>query len=123
MPTTILNTLNLTAVLDEAFAAAEAKASEWLEKYGDRDCCGFAWVTIKPARGPLVNALKAHPKARVHKNYGAGGGIQLWNPSGNPTQSMTPKEDGASAFVEVLRKHGITKETSGMEIWTGSRMD
>jgi hypothetical protein len=127
MPTTnstFIKSLNLTAILDEAFAAAGKTAQDWLDKHGDRDACGFAWVNIKPARGPFYDAVKNHPLGgrHVHKNYGDSG-VQLWNPSQNHTQSISPKEDGAAAFVAVLRKHGITKETTGISLSTGSRMD
>lgn len=111
--------LNLNAILDEAFASAAKTAADWLQKYGDRDACGFAWVNIKPARGPLITALKKHPEARIHKNY-EGGGIRVYNPSRNNTQSISPKEDGAQAFIDVLKKYGVTE---GYSVWAGSRLD
>jgi hypothetical protein len=121
--TNFIKHLNLEAILDEAFAAAASKTQEWLDKHGDRDACGFAWVNVKPARGAFYNALKAHRLGgrHVHQNYG-GSGVQLWNPSNNHTQSITPKEEGAYAFVEVLRKHGLTYE-NGISLSVDSRLD
>jgi hypothetical protein len=45
-----------------------------------------------------------------------GGGLSIWNPSGSGTQSITAKEDGAIAYAEVLRQHGI-------EAYAASRLD
>jgi hypothetical protein len=45
-----------------------------------------------------------------------GGGIQLWNPSQNHTQSLSAKEAGAVAYCNVLREYGFT-------VYAGSRMD
>jgi len=36
-----------------------------------------------------------------------GGGIQLWNPSGSPVQSVDIKEAGAQAYANVLRRYDI----------------
>lgn len=66
--------------------------------------CGFAWVRIKPARGKFVSWLKEQKIGRTDDYLG---GYIIHNPSGNSTQWMYAKEEGASAFVEVLRKYGI----------------
>ncbi len=60
--------------------------------------CGFAWVMIKPARGPLIEALKDRKLGRTSES----GGFQVYNPSGNPTQWMDAKVDGATAFKNSL---------------------
>lgn len=62
--------------------------------------CGFAWVKIKPARGPLVKALKDRGIGRLDEGYG---GLMVYNPSGNHTQCMDAKEAGARAFADFLK--------------------
>lgn len=49
--------------------------------------CGFAWIIIKPARGPLVKYLKENGIG--DKAYE--GGWMIYNPSENPTQWMDAK--------------------------------
>lgn len=66
--------------------------------------CGFAWVNIKPARGPFVNFLKEMKVGRTDDYYG---GYTIWNPSDNSTQWMDAKEVGARAFAAVLKRYGI----------------
>lgn len=68
--------------------------------------CGFAWVNITPARGKFVNYLKEQGVGR--KSYEKG--YDIWNPSGHGTQWMDAKYEGAKAFVDVLRKHGINAQ-------------
>jgi hypothetical protein len=46
-----------------------------------------------------------------------GGGLQLWNPSGHPTQAITAKEEGAEAYAKVL------SSKLGLKAYAGSRMD
>lgn len=74
--------------------------------------CGFAWVVVRPARGPFVNWCKANGKGRT----GHGGGWHFWNPGKHPTQSIDTKQAGARAFAHVLAAHGIVAEV-------GSRLD
>lgn len=93
--------------------AAQATAS-YLQQHGDHDACGFAWVNVYNVRSnsKLGKALVA---AGFSKSYT--GGLQLWNPSGHNTQSISAKEQGAQAYVQALRAAGIT------EVYAGSRMD
>ena len=93
---------------------AAAKATEdFLAKHGDRDACGFAWVTVyEKGSTKLGRALKA-----VGFKPAYGGGLQLWNPSGNWTQCITAKEQGAQAYADVLTKFGIENA------FAGSKMD
>ena len=92
-------------IINEAVAAADAAAREHIRKNpGVWYPCGFAWVKINPARGPLVTALKALGVGRVNKFEG---GYDVWNPSNNSTQWLDAKEVGARAFAEVLRKYGF----------------
>ena len=106
--------LDTLASVHQTACQAAAKATEdFLAKHGDRDACGFAWVTVNE-RGStkLGRALKA-----VGFKPAYGGGLQLWNPSGNWTQCITAKEEGAQAYAKVLRLAGIEKA------YAGSRMD
>jgi hypothetical protein len=105
----------------EQFAEIHAKAMEaaaratqaYLDKYGDMECCGFAWVSVYNIK--LSTKLgKAMKQRGFDKAYG--GGIQLWNPSQNHTQSLSAKEAGAVAYCNVLREYGFT-------VYAGSRMD
>ena len=97
----------------EAQEAAARATREFLEKHGHRDACGFAWVKVyekgstKMGRALLANGFR--------KSYG--GGLEMWNPSGNPTQCISAKEEGAYAAAKVL------KERLGVEAYAGSRMD
>ena len=72
--------------------------------------CGFAWVTIFPARGSFVSYLKS--KGIGSKGYR--GGWEIWASVGG--QSMQRKEAWARAIAEVLRE-------SGLKAYAGSRMD
>ena len=66
--------------------------------------CGFAWVNIKPARGPFVKVMKDMDLGRTDDYYG---GFTIWNPSQNVTQWLDAKMWGAKAFAEHLRIHGL----------------
>jgi len=72
--------------------------------------CGFAWVTISPARGAFVNYLKS----REVGSKGYYGGYEIWVKEFG--QSVDRKSAFAGAFAEVLNKYGITA-------YTGSRLD
>jgi hypothetical protein len=109
---------NLDAVqdaLNEAGMAARTAAKEFLQKHGDRDCCGFAWVNVWGVRSnsKLGKALQA---AGFRKDYT--GSLQLRNPSKAGVQSLSVLEAGAYAYAEVLKsKLGLEK------VYAGSRMD
>ena len=111
-------TFNLQAVQDacnEAAMQARTAAKAFHAKHGDRDCCGFAWVNVYGVRSnsKLGKALQA---AGFRKDYT--GSLQLWNPSGFPTQSISILEAGADAYAQVLKdKLGLDK------VYSGSRMD
>lgn len=66
--------------------------------------CGFAWVTIRPARGSFVSMLKDKDIGRTDSYAG---GYMIWNPAGHPTQWMYAKVEGARAFAAVLSESGI----------------
>ena len=91
----ILSAAKLAAI-EATFATIKANPDQWYP-------CGFAWVTIKPARGPFIAFLKS--RGIGDKSYT--GGWTIWNPSDHPTQWMDAKFAGAQAFADVLQQHGI----------------
>jgi len=104
---------NIENVHNMATQAAQKATEDFLAKHGDRDACGFAWVTVyEKGSTKLGRALKA-----VGFKPAYGGGLQLWNPSGSWTQCITAKEEGAEAYAKVLKSFGIEKA------YAGSRMD
>jgi hypothetical protein len=100
--------------LNEAGIQARTATKAFLQKNGDRDACGFAWVTVYDVRS---NSKLGKALATVGFRKAYGSGLQLWNPSGNPTQSITAKEEGAEAYAQVL------KDKLGLTAYAGSRMD
>lgn len=95
-------------------AAARKATQDFLDANGDRDCCGFAWLTVyTDGRSKVGRALM---KAGFKKMYGQKG-LQMWNPSGHLTQALTAKEYGAEAMAQELRTR------LGVEAYAGSRMD
>jgi hypothetical protein len=101
-------------VLDEAARAAQDATREFLNKHGDRDCCGFSWVTVYDVRS---NSKLGKALAEVGFKKSYTGGLQLWNPSGHSTQSITAKEEGSEAYAKVL------SAKLGLKAYSGSRMD
>ena len=97
--------ISVQHIIAEAQEAAAVATKKYLDEIGASPWnCGFAWVNIKPARGPFVKALKDMELGRTDTFYG---GYSLWNPSGNPTQDVDAKAAGARAFAAVLEKHGV----------------
>jgi hypothetical protein len=84
---------------------------EYVEKHGEPMYCGFANVSIHPARGRLVKFLK---QMDIGSNgYKGGWRISYYDmmPKGHRyghTQSMDIKEEGCRAFADALEKYGIT---------------
>jgi len=109
---------NLDLVQDacnEAAHQARTAAKIAYAQIGERDACGFAWVNVWGVRSnsKLGKALQA---AGFRKDYT--GSLQIWNPSGHHTQSISVKEAGAYAYAKVLQeKLGLEK------VYAGSRMD
>ena len=103
----------VNSIVAEAQLAARQAALAALQRYGDRDACGFAWTSIYKVKGntKLGKMLKA---AGVRQSYDKS--FQLWNPSGVGVQSMGILEEGARAAAEVFRQYGF-------EAYAGSRMD
>ena len=73
--------------------------------------CGFANVSIHPARGRFVSFMK---KADIGSTgYGGGYRISYYDIMPNDheyshTQSMSIKEEACEAFRDELRKYGMT---------------
>jgi hypothetical protein len=84
-------------------------------EFVDDGVCGFAWIIIKPARGPFVKYLKDN-KIGYKRDYGGGG--YMVSPKGEAgfSQSMQRKEAYARAFAGVLKSYGI-------DCWVESRLD
>lgn len=74
--------------------------------------CGFAWVTIKPARGALVTLLKS--LGIGYKGYYGGWQISAFDLSATAgaTQSVEIKEAAVRAAAKVLSEHGVTCSSS-----------
>ena len=99
----------------DMFLNARAKAVEavdaYVEKYGEPMYCGFANVSIHPARGRFVNILK---KAGIgDKGFRGGYRISYYDimPQDHQyrtTQSLDIKEIACEAFRDELRKYGLT---------------
>ena len=88
----------------DMFLNAKDKAvkavDDFVKEHGEPLYCGFANVSIHPARGRLVSFLK---KAGVGDN-GFRGGYRI----SYYTQSMDIKETACEAFRDELRKYGLT---------------
>ncbi len=112
MTTTLdLNTVE-SAVVRGLTASREA-AADMHSKIGERDACGFAWVTVYDVRSnSKVGKLLANYGFRKAYN----GGLQLWDPSKHPTQSISVLEAGADAMAKEL-------QALGLKAYAGSRLD
>ena len=88
----------VNSIVAEAQLAARSAAMAALQRYGDRDACGFAWTSIYKVKGntKLGKMLKA---AGVRQTWDKS--FQLWNPSGVGVQSMGILEEGAQAAAAV----------------------
>ena len=81
--------------------------------YVSEGACGFAWVRIKPARGPFIKYLKEN-KIGGLSGYG---GWTIWMGEFTSSQSIERKIEAAKAFVKVLKENGIER------VWFESRLD
>ena len=99
----------------DMFINARNKAVEavdaYVEKYGEPMYCGFANVSIHPAKGRFVNILK---KAGIgDKGFRGGYRISYYDimPQDHRwrhCQSLDIKEIACEAFRDELRKYGLT---------------
>lgn len=69
--------------------------------------CGFAWITVKPARGAFVEYAKSINAG--HKGYY--GGYEIWVREFG--QSYEQKIAYAGAFAQILESYGITAYSGG----------
>ena len=94
----------------EAKKACLKTVDEYVAKHGEPMYCGFANVSIHPARGRFVKFLK---EMGIGSNgYQGGWRISYYDmmPKGHRyghTQSMDIKEEGCNAFADALEKYGI----------------
>ena len=101
-------------VLAKALVVSKLAAAEMYRQIGERDCCGFAWVSVYDVRS---NSKLGKWLASVGFRKAYNGGLQLWDPAGYPTQSISVKEAGAYAYAEVLVNE------LGLKAYGGSRLD
>ena len=110
--------LNFENALAEGIQAGKEAIPEPMEVIGkneyyfvDAGPCGFAWLEIRPARGPLVTYIKksgqgyysSYSRAYIYTIHQFG-------------QSLTRKEAMADRMAEYLRK-------CGYNVYAGSRID
>jgi len=108
-------TANILALHVEATRKAAAKAQELNATIGQAWPCGFAWVNISGVKLSTKQG-KEFAKLGFRKAYGYKNTVQLWNPSGHPTQNMDVKEEAAEVYADVFR-------AAGFDAFAGSRMD
>ena len=99
----------------DMFLNAKKKAVEavdaFTKKHGEPMYCGFASISIHPARGRFVSFMK---KAGVGDSGFRGGyrisyyDIMPQDHQYSHTQSMSIKEEACEAFRDELRKYGLT---------------
>ena len=83
-------------------------------EYGEPMYCGFAWVDVAVTRtnSQLAKALESVGFRKSHRAKT----MTLWDPAQHRGQSMDCKEQGAYAYADTLRAHGINASA-------GSRAD
>lgn len=101
------------SVVGQAQDLAREATDRFLAQHGDRDACGFAWVTVYEKGSTKLG--RALIEAGFRKSYR--GGLELWNPSGSYTQAVTAKEVGAEAAAKFL------EQMLGVKAYAGSRLD
>jgi len=99
----------------DMFLNAKKKAVEavdaFTKKHDEPMYCGFASISIHPARGRFVSFMK---KAGVGDSGFRGGyrisyyDIMPQDHQYSHTQSMSIKEEACEAFRDELRKYGLT---------------
>ncbi len=111
---TVITPEAVQSACQEASIQARSAAQAFHAKHGDRDACGFAWVNIWGVRSNsrLGKTLQTFG---FRKSYD--GSLQLWNPSGAATQSISILEAGAEAYAKVIT------DKLGVKAYAGSRLD
>ena len=100
-----------TYIWHEAKNKAVKAVDDFVAKHGEPMYCGFASVSIHPARGKFVNFLKRQEIG--DKGYKGGYRISYYDimPLSHQyrsTQSLDIKEVATEAFRDELRKYGMT---------------
>ena len=108
-----INLQQLETAITDGLVAAKLAAEIKHAEIGERDACGFAFVTVYDVRSNS-KAGKLLAAYGFRKAYG--GGLQLWDPSKHPTQSVSVLEAGASAMASELKAIGLAA-------YAGSRLD
>lgn len=112
---------DINIVIDEALVCASTATSFYLAQNPNAWYpCGFAEVRIRPARGPLVAALK---KRVLGRTAIYGGGYSISNPSKNGTQSMAAKAAGARAFIEHIAAAKATVDIGNVTFSVETQID
>ena len=106
----------IISVVAGAKAEAVEAARKMYAQVGERDACGFGWVEIYVDRTNSKEA-KALIEAGFRKSYKSKC-LDMWDPAGFPTQSISVKEAGAQAFAEYFRQF-----FPEARIYASSRMD
>jgi hypothetical protein len=91
----------IISAVEGARQEAQAAAREMYARVGERDACGFGWVEIYVDRTNSKEA-KALIEAGFRKSYKSKC-LDLWDPAGLPTQSVSVKEAGAEAFADYFK--------------------
>jgi hypothetical protein len=93
----------------DAMKACVTAVDEAYEKYGEPMYCGFASVTIRPARGRFVKFIQK--LGLGHRGVYGGYSLTYHDIMKEHklayTQSMDLKEIGCHAFAKTLGKYGI----------------
>lgn len=76
--------------------------------------CGFAWIVIRPARGPLVTYLKK--QGIGYKGHGGGWNVSASKLDGWMGQNVEVKVRSCRAAADVLKAAGI-------ECYVDNRLD
>ena len=100
-----------TYIWHEAKNKAVKAVDDFVAKHGEPMYCGFASVSIHPAKGKFVNFLKRQEIG--DKGYRGGYRISYYDimPLSHQyrsTQSLDIKEVATEAFRDELRKFGMT---------------
>lgn len=104
-------------ILTAAYAAADKAIAAEVAREPENPYaldCGFAWVVVKPARGPFITWCKKQIAAaegtRGKLRFGRseyGGGWTFWCPGDFRGQSVRIIKQGARAFCAVLTANGL----------------
>jgi len=104
--------MDAQALHTEATTAAQKAVDDLIAKYGESSnmfgCCGFAWVKIRPARGPFVKFLKDNNLGDKSYNGGYEVRPEVTYPAGCVAwQSIEVREAASRAYAKVLKDAGI----------------